>query len=619
MKLFEELRRRNVFRVSIGYIVSSWLLVQVADLVTENIGSPEWVMQTIMLVLALGFPVVVFFSWAYEVTPEGIKRESEIDRSQSTTHVTGRKLDRAIVAVLIVALAYFAYDKFILGPERDAALIEDLKQTVTEQAPAESKHEVETRADIASIAVLPFTDLSPAGDQEYFSDGIAEEILNVLVGVKGLHVTSRTSSFQFKGADLGIPEIARSLKVRHVVEGSVRKSGEAIRVTAQLIDADNDRHLWSDTYDRPLTAENVFAIQDEIANSIVEALSNTLGVGKLEVSEVAAATNNLTAYELYLRARPLFLARVDLDVADKLIEQALEQDPGYAQAWEMRSALQILMVSYGYSKVSMEQAGQTGMEFAERALKIEPRSAMALAVIAWTRSGAAEELRSKEDLTEIVALFERALEINPHNASALLWRGVHYIMVGDLDKALNDFATCMRYEPYYVPCTENHFLVLAELGKDEESRDAFIEALNISTTKPQYAHFASLARLGEELVFKAITNDDTVLRGWRRHDELWNAYRNLGQDYGELIESIRQHLELNGVMNQEEFEYLVHPLGNDWRIPSVLTLWDDSMRHYRKSNAFKLYIRESGILEYWREVGFPPQCRPVGQGDFECD
>jgi TolB-like protein/Tfp pilus assembly protein PilF len=576
-------------------------------------------MQTILLVLALGFPVVVFFSWAYEVTPEGIKRESEIDRTQSITHVTGRKLNRAIVAVLLVALAYLAYDKFILDPERDAALVSDLTQTVTEQAPAEPQPADKTGTDTASIAVLPFTDLSPAGDQEYFSDGIAEEILNVLVGVDGLHVTSRTSSFQFKGAGLGIPEIARTLKVRHVVEGSVRKSGEAIRVTAQLIDAENDRHLWSDTYDRPLTAENIFAIQDEIANSIVEALSNTLGVGNLEVVEVAATTHNLTAYELFLRARPLFLARNDLDVADALLEQALEQDRGYAQAWEMRAALQNLMVSYGFSKVSTDQADQKGLEFAERALEIEPRSALALAVIARTRGGAAEQLRSKENLSEIVALFDRALEIDPRNASVLLWRGMRYTLVGDLEKALNDFATCMRLEPYYVPCTENHFAVLAEMGKDEESRDAFIKALNISTTHPQYAYFASLARLGEELVFKAVTNDPTILRGWRRHDELWNAYRNPYQDHGELIESIRLYMESKGNLNVEEFEFLVHPLGNDWRIPSNLLLWDASMKRYRQSNAFKSYIHESGIFEYWQEVGYPPQCWPVGEDEFECD
>jgi TolB-like protein/Tfp pilus assembly protein PilF len=619
LSFFEELKRRNVFRTAIGYIISSWLLVQVADLVLENIGSPDWVIQTIMLVIALGFPVVVFFSWAYEVTPDGIKLESEIDRSESTTHVTGRKLDRAIVAVLVIALAYFAYDKFILDPERDAALVRDLAQTVTAQAPADPQTVAATATGATSIAVLPFADLSPAGDQEYFSDGIAEEILNVLVGVEGLHVTSRTSSFQFKDAGLGIPEIARTLKVQHVVEGSVRKSGKTIRVTAQLIDADNDRHLWSDTFDRPLTAENIFAIQDEIANSIVEALSNTLGVGKLEVSEVVASTHNLPAYELYLQARPLFLARKELDVADTLLGQALQQDPGYAQAWEMRAALQALMVYYGFSQVSIDQAEQAGLEFAERALKIEPRSALALAVIARTRGTAAAELRSKEDFAEIIALFDTALEIDPRNASALLWRGLRYMLVGDLEKALDDFVTCMRYEPYYVPCTENHFAVLAEMGRDEESRDAFIKALNISTTKPRYAHFASLARLGEELVFKALTNDLMLLRGWRRHDELWNAYRNPDQDHGELIDSIRLHMESNGNMNVEDFKFLVQPLRNDWRIPSSLLLWDASVKHYRQSNAFKSYIRESVILEYWQEVGFPSQCRPIGQDDFECD
>jgi TolB-like protein/Tfp pilus assembly protein PilF len=587
--------------------------------VLENIGAPDWVMQTIMLVLALGLPVVVFFSWAYEVTPEGIKRESEIDRSESITHVTGRKLDRAIVGVLVIAIAYLAYDKFILDPERDAALIKDLEQTAVEQAPAASQAVAEQGADAASIAVLPFADLSPAGDQEYFSDGIAEEILNVLVGVDGLHVTSRTSSFQFKDGDLGIPDIARSLKVRHVVEGSVRKSGETIRVTAQLIDADNDRHLWSETYDRPLTAENIFAIQDEIANSIVEALSNTLGVGELEVVEVEATTKNLTAYELFLQARPLFLARVNLDDADTLLEQALEQDPGYAEAWEMRAALQALKVNYGYSKMPIEQAERAGLEFAERALEIEPRSAMALAVIARTRGDSAEGLRSKEDIVEVIALFDQALEINPRNGSALNWRGLRFLLVGDLEKALSDFATCMQYEPYYVPCTENHFLVLGLMGRDEESLDAYLTALNLSTTKAEYAHFAGLARLGEELLFKALTNDASVLRGWRRHDELWNAYRNPGQDYGELIESIRLHTESHGQLVKEDFEYLVHPLGNDWRIPSNLMLWDASMKHYRQSKAFKSYIRESGVFEYWRQVGFPPQCRPVGQDDFECN
>jgi hypothetical protein len=192
VKFFKELQRRNVIRVAIGYIVSSWLLIQIADLALDIIGSPDWVLRTIALVMGLGFPVVVFFSWAYEVTPDGIKRESEIDRTQSITHVTGRKLDRAIVAMLAVALAYFAYDKFVLDPKRDDALIEDIRQNVSQQSLAEAQVAAEETGDPASIAVLPFADLSPDKDQGYFSDGIAEEILNVLVGVDGLSVASRT-------------------------------------------------------------------------------------------------------------------------------------------------------------------------------------------------------------------------------------------------------------------------------------------------------------------------------------------------------------------------------------------------------------------------------------------
>lgn len=190
LQVFQELQRRNVFRVAIGYIVSSRLLVQVADLVLENIGSPDWVMQTIMLVLALGFPVVVFFSWAYEVTPEGIKRESEIDRSQSTAHITGRKLDRAIVAVLVIALAYFAYDKFVLGPERVAELVEGMQQVNSEPAKLEPGAAAEPDN---SVAVLPFVNMSANQENEYFAHGLTETLLNQLARVADLKVANLRS------------------------------------------------------------------------------------------------------------------------------------------------------------------------------------------------------------------------------------------------------------------------------------------------------------------------------------------------------------------------------------------------------------------------------------------
>ena len=235
MGLFAELKRRNVFRVGIAYVIIAWLVLQVGEVLAPALRLPEWTNSALAFFLLLGFPVVLFFAWAFEVTPEGIKFERDVDRSNSITHVTAKKVDRVIIGVLVVAVALFAFDKFVLDPSRDAELV---------QAATEAAGESEEPISDQSIAVLPFADLSPEGDQEYFSDGIAEEILNVLVRVDELSVASRTSSFGFKGQEaLGIPAIADKLRVRHVLEGSVRKAGDNVRITAQLIDAETDQHL----------------------------------------------------------------------------------------------------------------------------------------------------------------------------------------------------------------------------------------------------------------------------------------------------------------------------------------------------------------------------------------
>jgi TolB-like protein len=264
LSFFNELKRRNVFRVAIGYIVSTWLLAQVADFVLENTSAPNWVMQTILLVMALGFPVVVFFSWAYEVTPDGIKRESEIDRTQSVTHVTGRKLDHAIIAVLVIALAYFASDKFILSSIREAALVDTATQSLTEPIP--KAPEATTEPD-KSIAVLPFVNMSDDARNEYFSDGLSEKLLNLLTQIPELKVAARSLAFLYKGKDFKISDVGHELNVAHVLEGSVRKDGDQIRITAQLIKVNDGYHMWSKTYDRSL--DNIFAIQDEIATAVV--------------------------------------------------------------------------------------------------------------------------------------------------------------------------------------------------------------------------------------------------------------------------------------------------------------------------------------------------------------
>jgi TolB-like protein/tetratricopeptide (TPR) repeat protein len=590
------------------YAVVGWVLAQIGTTLEETMGLPAWFDGLIVALLLIGFPIALILAWAFELTPEGMVKTEAVPEGESITAETARKLDYAIVFGLVLLVATVLWQ----SSGTDVVVVDNEVDTASELTTGSA-------AEDTSIAVLPFADLSPASDQEYFSDGIAEEILNVLVGVKGLEVTSRTSSFQFKGADLGIPAIAKSLNVRHVVEGSVRKSGETIRVTAQLIDADNDKHLWSDTFDRPLTTENIFAIQDEIAKSIVMALSDTLGIGRLEPVEVVPVTENLTAYELFLQARPLFLARLDLDVADELLARALERDPEFSEVWEMRAALQTLKFEYGYSDLAIDEADQLGNEFAERALSLEPRSATAMAVIAKVDGNAAQALRRKVNLASVIADFDKALEIEPRNASALLWRGLRYLAIGDLDASLEDFTKCLEYEIYYTPCMENYYTTLAAMGRDEEAITAYLEGLNTSTVQVGYSHLPLLARNGEEIAFKSATNNEHLLQGWRRHDELWLAYQNPEQDHSELIESVRNYVDNREGAYEEIAEFVVQPLGMGWRIPDTLLLWDASLKHYRQTSEFKTYIRESGVFEYWQAAGFPPQCRPVGRNDFECD
>jgi TolB-like protein len=324
VSIFSELQRRNVFRVSAAYVISAWLLAQVADLVLDNIGAPDWVMQTILLVLVLGLAPTVFFSWAYEVTPEGIKRESEVDRSQSITHFTGRKLDRTITFVLLLAVAYFAVDKFVLSPAQPVA-------TTTET----SQELAETEAAGNTIAVLPFVNMSGDQENEYFSDGLSEELLNVLAKNPALQVAARTSSFSMKGEKLEIGEIGRRLNVDHVLEGSVRKSGDQVRITAQLIRVDNGFHLWSDTYDRKL--DDIFAVQDEIAAKITAALLPQL-VGESEAQTTAAASSDYAvpaeAYQAYLLARDNFnrLTQSSIASAYEQLKDLVRQYPDYAEA-----------------------------------------------------------------------------------------------------------------------------------------------------------------------------------------------------------------------------------------------------------------------------------------------
>ena len=281
MGLFDELKRRNVFRVGIAYLVLGWVVLQAADVIFPILQFPDWTISFVAVLAILGFPLALFFAWAFELTPEGLKRDHEVDRSESIAHVTGRKLDFAIIGLLVVALGFVVWDSYLSEPG-EVVVTETPAETV-ETTPVE-----DAPTATASIAVLPFVNMSADKDQEYFSDGISEELLNLLARVPGLKVAGRTSSFAFRGKDTDLREIGAALNVSTLLEGSVRKSGNTLRITAQLINVADGFHLWSDSYDRELT--DVFAIQDEISAAIVQALKTKLGLGSL----VAAAPSEVT-------------------------------------------------------------------------------------------------------------------------------------------------------------------------------------------------------------------------------------------------------------------------------------------------------------------------------------
>ena len=418
MSFFAELKRRNVFRVAIGYAITAWLLLQVVDLVLDNIHAPDWVMQVFMLALAIGFPLAIFLAWAFEVTPEGVKRESEVDRSTSITSQTGRKLDRAIIVVLAVAVVFLLYRQ--VG-------IDEVEQPVTIAAPpAEASHN--------SVAVLPFVNMSADPDNEYFSDGIAEEILNVLARIPELKVAARTSAFAFKGSNINISDIARELKVNNVLEGSVRKSGNQVRVTAQLIKADDGYHLWSQTYDREL--DNIFAVQDEIAMSIADAMKVTLDIDTGESGNLTGTTST-DAYDAYLRGMNQWHLRTGeaLYNAIELFEEAIAIDPGFAKAYAGLALTYSVITDY--TAVPFKEGFAKARAAAEKALALDPESVEAATAMIY----------STDNLDEQRANGKRAVELGPWFPTAHQWYATSLQLTGDMDAARTEYLLAYELDP----------------------------------------------------------------------------------------------------------------------------------------------------------------------------
>ena len=412
---FAELRRRKVFRVAAVYLVAAWLAIQVADTVVEPIGLPAWTLRLVILLAAIGFPVACALAWAFDVTPRGIERTPDV-----------------------AAPAVPAAAPSVAAPAPPAAMPAD------------------------SVAILPFADMSPARDQEYFCDGIAEEIINSLCCVRGLRVASRTSSFQFKGRAADVREIGRSLGVGAVLEGSVRKSGDRVRITAQLVSAADGYHLWSESYDREL--QDVFAIQSDIAQRLARSLRGALSPRETALLE-RGGTRNPEAYDLYLRGQKSLREYSDgaAVVAIPLFRGAIERDPQFAQA---HAGLASALALKGLWRIDMTEAETAeALAASARALELEP-------YIPEAHVARACLLSMQGRNTEAAQGFEEAIRLNPAAHLTYYLYGRHCFGAGEMEKAVEMYRAAIRLEPDDFQTQAMLEGPLQSLGRTDEAREA---------------------------------------------------------------------------------------------------------------------------------------------------
>ena len=398
MSFYAELKRRNVFRVAAAYIVVAWLLIQVVETIFPLFGFDDTPARIVVIILSILFIPTVVSAWVFELTPEGIKRDHEVDHGQPVTRQAGKRLDHIIMVVLALALGYFAFDKFVLDPARDAEIAQTSAKAGAEQALKKARG---TDFSSHSIAVLPFVNMSSDAEQEYFSDGLSEELLNLLAKIPQLGVAARTSSFSYKGKDINVAQIGEELNVAHVLEGSVRKSGNQVRITAQLIRTDNGFHVWSETYSRTLS--DIFATQDEIAAALVKALKVSI-LGAIPTQQ----RTDPEAYALYLQGS-YFNHRRDYESVQKALttlKQALAIDPNYAPAWVQLNLTYSQLRKNG--TLSLAEGSRLAREAVDRALAIDSNLA-----VAW--AGRAYMLRTHDrDWAGAQAAMDRAIELDPN-------------------------------------------------------------------------------------------------------------------------------------------------------------------------------------------------------------
>jgi TolB-like protein/lipoprotein NlpI len=448
LKIYTELSRRNVFRVGIAYAVASWVLLQIVDVISPIFELPAWAPKLIFVILAIGLVPALIFAWAFEMTPEGLKKESEVDRSSSVVGTTGRKLNFVITGFLMLAVALLLVER-------------QLKPVVVAEPEPEPEVVALAIPESKSIAVLPFVNMSSDAEQEFFSDGITEEILNSLASVQELKVAGRTSSFAFKGQNQDLRHIGDALGVNHILEGSVRKAGAQVRITAQLIQVDNGFHLWSETYDRELT--DVFAIQDEIANEILKQLRSKLLTEDVVVAEAKRTTPEV--YELYLQAKQRIYTRIrdEIETAVDELDEAIQLDGEYAPAFAQRGIATLLLSDLQYGSIPNDESARRAKRYIDQSLRLNPNLAEGLAGLGLYHSNGPQNTDASIDA------LVKALAINPNLIDASNWLQISLRDAGDMISAMEIIEDVIERDPLYRPAFSNAMQMFNNFGRQDKA------------------------------------------------------------------------------------------------------------------------------------------------------
>jgi TolB-like protein/Tfp pilus assembly protein PilF len=418
LSLLKELKRRNVFKVAAAYVIVGWLIMQAGEVMGPALHLPEWVNSLLAFFLILGFPLAMFFAWAYEMTPEGLKKENEVDHSQSVADFSGQKLNYAIMGLLALAVVYFVFDKFVTNPQHDAGITQTT-QTAKDEINVEADRIepdliepdlIESGPDEKSIAVLPFDNRSNLEEDQFFTDGIHDDLLTTIAKIGSMKVISRTSVMEYRGTIKKIPQIAQELGVANILEGGIQRSGNQVRINVQLIDAVTDEHLWAEIYDRELTAENLFAVQSEITRIIAEALQAELSTDEKRRID-SRPTDNLLAYEAFMRGRQLMATRnsANLKLATEEFFTATEIDPMFALAWVGVADSHMLL-----RDVPDEDVYPIIEDAIKNALAIDNDLGEAYASLGLMYFG-------QRRIDEAETAFQKAIELSPNYANAYKW------------------------------------------------------------------------------------------------------------------------------------------------------------------------------------------------------